>query len=317
MENNKVQITVIVATYNPEFEKLRKTIVSILNQRRVELQIIVTDDGSKESYFDELKRIFKNSNFTNFKLLTSDSNKGTCKNIEKSLQYIQFEYIKLISPGDYLFNENVLYDWYYFMLQNNLSVSFGRAIYYVMNEGNPRIVIKKANPRNRYLYGSKKYKTMTKIAYLVLRDYALGAAFLLKKEIFIEYFNLIVDKVKYLEDGIFRIMMIDNIPLIEYPHTVIWYEYGTGVSTSKKTKWEKAMYKDSIEIIKIIEERNASWDSFSRRYVKYYRKKYAGKLHQEIIRSILFPQYIIIKIRDMINAEKTVITSDFTYIKNL
>lgn len=311
------QVSVVIASYNSEYDKLRKVIVSVLKQRDINLEIIIADDGSKKNYFFQIEELFQKSNFKNYKLVGSEKNQGTCKNIEKVMKYVKGEYLKFLSPGDYLYEEDTLIKWYTYMKKNKLKVSFGKAIYYCLKDDKLQLVSRTANPRNPYLYDLKKYSRNAKIAYLILRDYALGAAYMVEKKIFIEYINLIVGTVKYLEDGMFRIMMLDDVPIVYYPERVIWYEYGLGVSTSKNPKWEQAMRDDSMEIIKIIEDRNCRDDFFSRKYVRYYKKTYRGKLHQEIVRSCLFPQYVFIKLRDMIKPEKTESVSNFSYIENL
>lgn len=45
------EVSVVVASYNPQIEKLLFTIKSIVNQKNVDIQIVITDDGSFENIF--------------------------------------------------------------------------------------------------------------------------------------------------------------------------------------------------------------------------------------------------------------------------
>ena len=45
MESKEFDFGVVVCCYNPDFEKLKKTIISIVNQKDVSFEIIISDDG--------------------------------------------------------------------------------------------------------------------------------------------------------------------------------------------------------------------------------------------------------------------------------
>ena len=53
---NKYDISVIIVTYNPKWEKLRTTILSILFQKNINIEIIVSDDGSKNNLFEQQQK---------------------------------------------------------------------------------------------------------------------------------------------------------------------------------------------------------------------------------------------------------------------
>ena len=48
---NKYDVSIIVATYNPDLNKLMSTLLSIIIQKGIKFEIIVTDDGSQKDYF--------------------------------------------------------------------------------------------------------------------------------------------------------------------------------------------------------------------------------------------------------------------------
>lgn len=53
-----------------------------------------------------------------------------------------------------------------------------------------------------------------------------------------------------------RIMIYDGIHVCYYPDLVVWYEYGTGISTSQNDKWEKLLHNDFEASNTIIQQRN-------------------------------------------------------------
>jgi hypothetical protein len=56
-----------------------------------------------------------------------------------------------------------------------------------------------------------------------------------------EYMNKIVGKIKYTEDMIYRSMLVDGKIAYYYANPVVWYEFGTGISTSGNDKWRKVL----------------------------------------------------------------------------
>ena len=54
----KIEISVIVACYNPDWRKLKATLKSIIKQNDICLEIIIADDGSKICSDDKIKELF-------------------------------------------------------------------------------------------------------------------------------------------------------------------------------------------------------------------------------------------------------------------
>ena len=52
----KEKVSVIVLTYNPLKQKLIATLKTKNSQKNVDIQVIISDDGSKENYFEEAKQ---------------------------------------------------------------------------------------------------------------------------------------------------------------------------------------------------------------------------------------------------------------------
>ena len=244
-----ISISVVVLTFNPVFEKIIKTLDSILCQKSVNLQIVISDDGSRNNYFTEIKKYMEEKSFSDYIFLESKENMGTVKNLKRAVEVCKYEYVKDISPGDYLASDSILSEWTKKLINSKSDWSFGEAIYY--SEENGERLSVKAHPQMIDCY-EKKNREKCIWNYVVLDDIALGAVMICKKDLLLKYLSLVENRVVYAEDNIFRIMMFDgNVP--EYvPDVVVMYEYGSGVSTSGSAEWERKLRNDWNEANQII-----------------------------------------------------------------
>lgn len=253
MKNNKYDVSVIVATYNPNIDKLLYTLNSIIFQKNISFEIIIADDGSIAFPKEEVMHYFKMHHFQNYKINILKENQGTVCNVNEGLLLAEGRLVKLLSPGDLLAHYTVLEHWLRYMEKNNVDLSFADAIYYE-NINNPHFLKEKAHPQNIF---NDLEKTMKN--YLKYNDIFLGAAIMTKRKIMNDYMPLIVGRVKYAEDNIYRIMISDGIKTGFFKENAIFYEFGTGVSTSKSTIWEDRLKKDWKETDRILKNRNASF----------------------------------------------------------
>lgn len=296
-----INVSVLVLTYNPDFGKLCMTLRSILYQRKIELQIVIADDGSQIDYFDDIKSFFEKYNYENYKLTKSLRNMGIVSNVANGLKLCDGEYIKLISPGDYLNGCNILHDWADYMRRKDLAVSAADAIYYSFDaNGLANSIISKSFPQIKNLCGKK-----LKYNYLLNNDIFLGATTLCKKDIMNRYINLIEGKVVYAEDSIYRIMIYNDEKVGFFDANTIIYEKGTGVSTCNESRWQNLLNHDwaaTNEIIleqptadlkfrkkmKLVNEIFLSKKTGGRRYIEYF--KIRGLVLRKL-RIRLFPRF--------------------------
>ena len=107
MNDNKMyKVSVIVVMYNPIPEKLWLTLNSIINQEKVDLEIVIADDGSKNNLFDAIEEYMKKNDFSNYKFVYHKQNQGTVLNCYDGVNQASGDYIKLISPGDLLISKD-------------------------------------------------------------------------------------------------------------------------------------------------------------------------------------------------------------------
>ena len=224
-------VSVVVLTYNGRIEKIFETIHSILSQRDVCLQLILSDDGSLENHFEEIEHFLIAKRVTDYVLLSVPENQGTVKNALRGVQQATGEYVKLISPGDSLYGSNCLSNWLKAVRSAGAVWSFSDAIYYREEDGQKKAVQASARP---ILIGPYRRRQIDKMRwnYAVIGDVAMGAAILCRKDRMQEYLQRMAGQVIYAEDYMYKLMMFDGVVGMYYPHPTILYECGSGISTN-------------------------------------------------------------------------------------
>lgn len=249
-------ISVIILVYNPDLEKLKRTICSVMNQKNVKMQIVISDDGSSLDSTAYISTIFDRYSFNNYKIIRSLNNTGTVLNFRRALEVSDGIYCKGISPGDELVGPYDLSNWIHFLKINKAQVSFGNAIYYRMNPNNSKKIYLDdvlTAPIFRYIYEPKKYNYKAiLINQFILNDHILGCTFISNTKLTMKYIMEISNKVIYMEDGIFKLMIADNIKVYYYAHDVIYYEYGSGISTNGSDFWLSKLQRDNIALNKLL-----------------------------------------------------------------
>ena len=236
---NKYDVSALIVTYQPDYIKTVMTINSFLLQKNVRLQIVIADDGSDVDHFSKLEAFFLRHHFLDFVFVKNANNVGTVKNIASGLEKCSGEYIKTLSPGDYIYNENTLHNWVDYMRRTESAMSGSEYTCYTMEEGQEQPCVKKAHPQLNNLQGSKLIEN-----YLINNDIFLGSAILCKTTVFRTYLRMILGKVKYAEDNCFRIMAFCEEKINFFNEETVLYETGTGISTSGEDKWSKLLEED-------------------------------------------------------------------------
>lgn len=274
LDDKCLDVTVIVATYNQELKKTILTLESIVKQKNIALQVIIADDGSKENHFLELKKWFQSKGFKNYILLSSEENQGTVKNFARCTSYIQSPYVKLISPGDFFFKEDSLYQWVCCIREAKGGVSFCDTIYYSLVNGRYQTISARNFPQYSRLYLSEKNINRARYTQLIYDDFWLGAAVLLKTELFSKYINLIVDKVVYAEDNIYRLMSYNHESITYFQCEAIVYEYSAGVtSLEKANEWRKRLIADWYNASLIMIDTFPTDKMITKKLIKYVEWK--------------------------------------------
>lgn len=287
MENKELDFSVVICCYNPDLEKLKKTIISVVNQKDVTFEIIISDDGSKENYLTVLKTWIDENKIKNVRYNFLKNNVGTLKNLISGIEMSKGKYIKDISPGDYLFDQYSLKRYKKCFEEEGMNIIFSRAVFYTEDGRILKITVPKFK-------SSEKDKNLKKNVCLY-RDYLLGSTMSYRREM-IKYFYEIKDVVRLLEDYPFTYLaLINNEKFSLLNENLVWYEYGTGISTSSNSNIL------DLEKIKFYEylEKNYSDDKFVRKSLKFIRLLESTKFNK-MKAYISKPSYLLKRIHSKI-----------------
>ena len=102
-------VLVIVASYNPIYENSKNSSMLDYPTKNIEIQLIVVDDGSDNNCFDELGLYIKSMGYERLYIDFFKAKTRDLQNIMQGLQIATGKYVKVLSPGDYLYGrDNVM-----------------------------------------------------------------------------------------------------------------------------------------------------------------------------------------------------------------
>lgn len=289
-EIKDLAISIVVLTYNLNYNKLFQTLTSIINQKKIEFEIIIADDGTKNFNSNLIMTWMKEHKFDKYKIIHNEINFGTVKNTYNALTHANGKYVKLISPGDFLYDENTLNDVLLYMKKNNFDIVFGKAIYYNIDKNGKTYFINKSNPINIKPYLENDIKQIKKM-FLLYQDTILGASFVCNRSLLLIYVQKLVGYAKYAEDCAIALMIADEISINFWNNYLIWYEYSTGISTKGDSIWLERIKQDYKECFKIILNKHPKYKNI---YELHYGKKSINDIIFKVKRKILV-KYLLFK----------------------
>lgn len=303
--NNKEIFSVLVITYNCQLEKLILTLESIVEQTFQNVQIVVADDGSKYNYFEEIKEFFDQKQFTQYKLVGNKTNRGTVQNLISGLSHVQGQYVKFLSAGDALYNQHTIEQLYKFMKETQTNGCFGLLQGYSKEPGGKIKKIKFNHPFDLDAYRKKDRKRIQRNL-ILYSDNVCGAAICYKTEYAKEYMNKICQDVVYEED-IFQVLAaVEDKELDFFEQYMIWYEVGTGVSTTVNSAFQEALRQDVDRFYRCLYKKYPEHKYIKKRYklMKYYNIK--NLYIRTALRVFENPHLIIYLVQSVLQRRKNV-----------
>ena len=250
----KFEVTVIIASYNFSYPKLMGTLRSVLSQRDIDMEVIIADDGSQNADYSEAERYIHEIGYESFFIVRNKENQGTVKNLISGLRRARGKYVYMTSPGDMLYDDMVLHDFYEHAEERGVKVLFGDAVYY-NNDNGLTIYRDKSAPLRPDCYIPERTQNYKKTAFF-FGGYILGAAFFRETETAKKYFAKIDNICKFMEDNTTTALMLADGLKVEYFHrNMIWYEFDGGVSTSGEDKRKEILVSDLRECFKLLKSR--------------------------------------------------------------
>ena len=273
-----IDVSVCVLTYHPNPIKLFATLESIVCQQGCSFEIIITDDGTPDFDRSVIESYFAQKDFHRYTIVANPYNQGTVKNTASAFPVMRGRYIKVISPGDFLYDEDALARMLRFVEENNYRVAFGLTYYYQVLEDQTYKVLGQLQPSNLESYRRKALSDI-QMEYLIIPDFPVGGAFFTEARLLIAYTKKILGRIVYGEDCVYNIMIADGIELGFLDDHFIWYEYGSGVSW--QAQWQPQIRRDQSMYYAIIAENHPEWLDLCR--WKLDPEHHDGKLFQQYI----------------------------------
>lgn len=249
------QVSILFLTYNSEPAQMRRALTAIAEQKGVELEIIISDDGSSTKDFSFLPDFMGNLGFNRWQLLEHPVNRGTVYNCLFAAKAATGEYVFTTSPGDFLFDEYVLHDFYQFAQQHSSVLCFGNAVYYSCQNGKAERSSRYGHPLRPQHYRVNAPFSCGKTAFFS-GDWVVGACYFYKLAQLRESLEAIAGKIVYTEDTpTTMFLMAQGYRLSYYDRNMVWYEHGTGISTSGSSKWDQLLSEDIRIGYQLLKER--------------------------------------------------------------
>jgi len=313
MKNN-YDVSVCIITYNPDKDKLKSTFKSVLQQKDIEFEIVIADDGTVR--FDEenwIERYFSDNFFTHYKIVKNKQNCGTVKNYYSALENAHGKWIKALSPGDLLYDEYTLKKLVIFA-GSTKKLIIGVPLYYTCKEGRVEIIKAKA-PVIEWPFFNKRF---AKFDYIRHINNHCGASFFIERDLIISYIaKIMMANVKYAEDVSYFFMMADGVDYYYFQYYIIWYEFGDGISTSQSNKWQYRIRKDFENAAKqfVMEHSNMKYGFGSyRNRIEY--AKYCNSLEMRLFNYLAYNKGICKKTRKYDESILTKLLCESTNYRN-
>ena len=255
-------VSVIITIYYPKKEKLIPTLNSVLMQKGVDFEIVLADDGTPDFDDSWIKDFFGSKEFKNYRIIHHERNVGTVKNEISAVEASEGTYIKSISPGDLLYDENTLAVFRDYCEKNHADIVFGNSVYYAKNGDSFSFFPDFHYPFDIAPYTKPDYRKQKNV-FLIYHDVILALSYFFKKELYLRYLKKIEGKAKYAEDTCFFLMVADGIEIPFFNRNIVWYEYGEGISTSSSDSWQGKIRQDMIEVGNVLVAEHPEWKIFN------------------------------------------------------
>ena len=248
-----VDVSVVVLTYNPVLDDLKRTLRSVMLQEGVSFEIVIADDGSKEEPSEEIKAFFAESGFADYRLVMNPENHGTVINVISGVEESRGKYIKLISPGDYLYDAGSLRHLFDCAEKEQAPFVFGDMLFFDSGKEEFSVIKRSALPCVTECYKAGSYDAgAIKRNMLIVYDNIHGVSTMVERSVFLKYLKLIEGKVIYCEDLSYSLMAYEGIKMIHCGHPVAMYGFGFGISTGRSDKWAERIHNDLTAANKVL-----------------------------------------------------------------
>lgn len=281
-------LTIIVVQYEPNWEKMERTLLSIVQQSDQNFELVIADDGSKKNLFQKARKWLE-SRGRHAVYLALDQNRGTVWNLWNAVSHASGKWVYSISPGDYLYDSATVAWIKAVCEQDQLCAGFGRAAYYT---DTPRLrCLPGQTPCDRTCYRKGSYRPDVIKRHLLLYDDGIsGACVFYRRDLLLAALNKMKGHVQYAEDFSLRMFAVQGIPINCYDRNICWYEADCGVSKSKEIM--QADWRAMLLVLR----KNYPRDLTVRLAALYYfNEEQRSRILRGIVGRLIVPQWIPLK----------------------
>lgn len=119
-------VSVVIITYNSA-QTVLETLESIKNQTYTNIELIISDDCSKDDTVEKVRKWIENNQFcfTDVKLIESTKNTGVSPNLNRGIKLSKGKWIKSIA-GDDTLEQTAIEEYVKFVLSNDCNICFAK-----------------------------------------------------------------------------------------------------------------------------------------------------------------------------------------------
>ena len=291
----KPLISIITLTYK-KFEYVYDAIDSVLNQTYPNIEYIISDDGScdfPKKQIEDYIIAHKKDNIVKFRVITSNTNNGTVKNLNRAYRLAVGDILIPLSADDVFFSDDVVEKIVETFLKKGCNVLVTSRMAFSEDGKESKKLPKKENEK----YISKlDIAEKQHLAFITdeFYDMASGSVMYVKKA-FLDKWGYFDEKYKLWEDGPFFTQYTrENILTTEYEIISIKYRLG-GVSNGKPNplmRKDRELYNQTDRITEI-----ANLSLFKQRKIKYICERYiTSSLLKKLYLYMCYPDVMVSKI---------------------
>lgn len=296
-----MEITIIVTTYNGMLDAILATINSIVKQKKIKVRLIITDDGSNHFFRKEIEDFLDHNNFSNYQIIEHKKNVGTVLNVYDALKQVNTKYVKLISQGDLLYCDSSLHDMVQFMEHSDYKIAFGKIAGYTPLNNNE--IVEYFSPQDISAYVTNDNSIITK-EFIYYLNGPCGACHMYQTEVLRNYLSKIAGRVIFCEDNIIAMLLLDGEAIGYFDSFFIWYEVGTGISSSNNKTTSKMMRNDQYRFFSYLKE--AYNNSMTRKALRLYSvNRLENNILRKIVKILVHPDLIRFRIKVKTNLSFT------------
>lgn len=245
MDSGVNMVSVVLMIYNQSIEDVLPSVASVVQQKDCDVELIIADDGSAEILQPSLEVFLGSCDFSNYSYIRSDVNRGIVENLQAGISAASGEVVKPLSPGDLLYDSATLNKIEDFCRTHEVSMGFGKLMGYRAGDSRPSGFLYRAPTHPEWYEDPSVSTEMLLESHVVSTDWVPGCSLFYRRDFILSYLDHLHDMgIKYSEDLTCPLVTLDGVRIRFLDEFVLWYEIGSGVTTSGEGSATRRLYAD-------------------------------------------------------------------------